>query len=395
MPSRGLANMGCTCYMNSMIQAIAHARPMVKHFFSDVELCSDDRHQLSRELKSVLLAMWAPATEEERQAQALRTVVPKNLAISLAKVSSAFRRPLQQHDAHEWYSALVDHVAQEITPQHPQPPQTQNEACSSNKNKSAQHKIRSAVERAWSVVGKRMGAPNVSQQQQQLPDCNNTFAFAKIMHGTLITGVQCGNCDDVSYVSEAFSSLCVPTVITKERIRVAEMLKSMFQSEQIQGRVCDSCKKTCDATRTSHVWTLPDVLVLTFKRFDEQGNIKPTPVGIVAALDVEGLLHDLSPSKRPPSSIDPSSSSSSSHSSNSNTRNPNTLYRLVGVVSHSGGVRNGHYVAFTRRPGGTWHLHDDDHISVLPNGINDIPTSSIYLTVYERTAAAHVSSTHA
>ncbi|XP_049878866.1 ubiquitin carboxyl-terminal hydrolase 32 isoform X2 [Pectinophora gossypiella] len=57
-------------------------------------------------------------------------------------------------------------------------------------------------------------------------------------------------------------------------------------------------------------------------------------------------------------------------------------YRLYGVVSHSGQLSGGHYVAYARNPSGAWLCYNDSSCRELPAATID--PASAYLLFYER-----------
>ncbi|XP_026740853.1 ubiquitin carboxyl-terminal hydrolase 32-like isoform X3 [Trichoplusia ni] len=59
-------------------------------------------------------------------------------------------------------------------------------------------------------------------------------------------------------------------------------------------------------------------------------------------------------------------------------------YRLYAVVSHSGQMSGGHYVAYARNPSGAWLCYNDSSCRELPGRSPPIDPASAYLLFYER-----------
>jgi len=118
------------------------------------------------------------------------------------------------------------------------------------------------------------------------------------------------------------------------------------------------------ATKTIALWKLPDVLVLSLKRF------KATRAGsrkVGGAVSFPTEL-DTSPWLSP------------------NADRSDTLYDLYAVVEHSGGSSGGHYTAHCRLAEGRrpWYYFNDGSVSVARKGAKDISQTYAYVLFYER-----------
>ena len=60
----------------------------------------------------------------------------------------------------------------------------------------------------------------------------------------------------------------------------------------------------------------------------------------------------------------------------------NTVYSLVAVIDHRGGVENGHYVTFRKTPE-NWHVVSDEMTRTVP--LSHVLNSNAYMLFYERT----------
>lgn len=97
---------------------------------------------------------------------------------------------------------------------------------------------------------------------------------------------------------------------------------------------CPKCKGLGSSIGTSF-WKLPDVLIITLKRFDFAAGRKiASPVKFEPEIDLAPWLQDGGRDGR------------------------ETIYELFGVVNHYGSMRFGHYTAFCRRKEG-WFEFDD------------------------------------
>eukprot|EP00752_Nemacystus_decipiens_P014254 g12676.t1 len=110
---------------------------------------------------------------------------------------------------------------------------------------------------------------------------------------------------------------------------------------------CSRCKELRQAVKTIQVWSLPEVLILHFKRFSHAGPNRGK-VELRVDFPINGL--DMSPYCR--------------GETLEGGRPMSALYDLFAVSNHLGGMGHGHYTAFVRDWEGSgmserWHVCDD------------------------------------
>jgi ubiquitin carboxyl-terminal hydrolase 9/24 len=165
---------------------------------------------------------------------------------------------------------------------------------------------------------------------------------------------------------------------------ILEALAAMTEDEIMEGsnRVfCDKCKENTDTVLRTAISTLPNVLILSLKRFDldfntfetvklnsrcsfgEKLNLKP--------FTLEGL--EAMESARSLSAGDPMETDDENEHPSAETHpldalpNEDYEYKLVGVLVHAGVAQGGHYYSFIkeRYPGGDakWYRFDDEDVT--------------------------------
>jgi ubiquitin C-terminal hydrolase len=165
---------------------------------------------------------------------------------------------------------------------------------------------------------------------------------------------------------------------------ILEALAAMTEDEIMEGsnRVfCDNCKENTDTVLRTAISTLPNVLILSLKRFDldfntfetvklnsrcsfgETLNLKP--------FTLEGL--EAMESAKGPSAGDPMETDDANEHCSTDTHpldalpNEDYEYKLVGVLVHAGVAQGGHYYSFIkeRYPGSEakWYRFDDEDVT--------------------------------
>jgi Ubiquitin carboxyl-terminal hydrolase len=143
---------------------------------------------------------------------------------------------------------------------------------------------------------------------------------------------------------------------------------------------CGNCKEHRRAMKTVKLWRLPEVLVLTLKRFEVRdgsgfgwggGNVKiEAPVDFpINGLDLKTFCHD-----------------------NALDNQSRTLYDLFAVCNHYGRMGFGHYTAFARDWCGkdlssSWKCFDDNSVEQCSEDEVRAATRSSYILFYRRRPA--------
>lgn len=137
---------------------------------------------------------------------------------------------------------------------------------------------------------------------------------------------------------------------------------------------CSRCKEHRQARKTMEMWKLPDVLILSLKRFEYRNEVLRDKLDVFVDFPLEGL--DMAPYCL-------------------ETRaNPDDLtYDLFAVSNHYGSMGFGHYTAFAkswqsgngeRFPG--WYSFDDSHVS--PAMPSQVKSNAAYILFYKRRTLA-------
>jgi ubiquitin C-terminal hydrolase len=196
--------------------------------------------------------------------------------------------------------------------------------------------------------------------------------MTNMFHGqflSMITSREKGN--ECSFKFEPFSSISLavpehgPTdggPDGKGFISVVDCLDKFFENIEMSGDSkweSPTCGKV-NAIRGVRIWRLPDVMILSLKRFTMTGNKIRTPISYpITNLDM------------------------SSYCTGDARDTQDTTYDLIGVVIHMGMLFGGHYISIVRNPGGVWIGTDDLRVGRIP--IEHVKNhSDAYTLVYQK-----------
>ena len=154
---------------------------------------------------------------------------------------------------------------------------------------------------------------------------------------------------------------------------IHEALESMTEVELMEGSnkvSCDNCKKKTDTILRTAISALPNVLILSLKRFD----LDFTTFETVKINSRCAFGETLNMKKYTLQGIEESESKESTgegDASPMDTDNPDSdeefEYRLVGVLVHAGVAQGGHYYSFIKdrnqRSEANWYRFDDEDVT--------------------------------
>lgn len=124
---------------------------------------------------------------------------------------------------------------------------------------------------------------------------------------------------------------------------------------------CPKCKQHTQASKQIELWSSPDILLIHFKRFENQRSFSDK-IDAVVSFPIEGL--DMT-----------------KHVFHKDESRKN-IYDLVAVDNHYGGLGGGHYTAYAKKDDGGWYYFDDSRVTET-SPINSI-NGSAYLLFYRR-----------
>ncbi|KAE8913737.1 hypothetical protein PF005_g2670 [Phytophthora fragariae] len=158
-----------------------------------------------------------------------------------------------------------------------------------------------------------------------------------------------------------------------EGISLDDCFRNFVKSETLDQAnlwYCSKCKEHRQARKTMEMWRLPDVLVLSLKRFEYRNEILRDKLDVYVDFPLEGL--DMSPYCL-------EKSSDKDHLS----------YDLFAVSNHYGSMGFGHYTAFAKSwkdgdgemfPG--WYSFDDSLVTPAMPG--QVKSNAAYILFYKR-----------
>ncbi|XP_055540357.1 ubiquitin carboxyl-terminal hydrolase 38 isoform X2 [Wyeomyia smithii] len=331
----GLVNLGNTCYMNSVLQALV----MTKQFSREVLLSKIDAPLFLQIQK--LLALLLHSVRPELTPRAL-----------LAAARPPDFVPGYQQDSSEFLGYLLEKL-------HEQEKKLIKDQFESNfKGHWTLGDKNSQMQESFSSVNgitHNELRNNESQlgQQESVAQCSQTLLpptlIQKTFDGKLFVTYQCNECGSQSSNLDAFRSFELSFPESSDlgiEYSVQKLLDFYCSSEKLIGDnqyFCDKCKRLCNGERSIRILKSPRNLILTLKhfRYDQQRHTR--------AKLMNKVLHDEIISLR--------IVTETGHSSV-------MQYVLYAAVVHAGtSMDSGHYYTYAQDKSDCWYKFNDNFVT--------------------------------
>lgn len=325
----GLANVGNTCFLNVILQALRIAPPMIQMTLTDLEHPLVLREESKKRdivvaFQTLMQDFWKARIPEGRQP----TMIPRGFV-------HAFYNVLRVNDD-DWHSPGEQSDAAEVL-----------QYILEGMHDGMYKKVR------MEVHGDALTSEDAQQMKaiQSWADSHSKeySSIIENFYGQSQITVECTNCGNKNQRYEPWLVIKAPipgsTTVGAPAPSMHDCLAAAFDTETIDDYACDKCKGKHNATITSRISRMPSVLFVSLKRFTNTGN----KVRGRIAWDLDSTkFHDFTAFRRDPFT--------------NTTHDPE--YETFAVIEHLGGLRGGHYRMYARQ--GDWYLYDDNSVHVVP-----------------------------
>ncbi|CCW62497.1 unnamed protein product [Phytomonas sp. EM1] len=384
----GLANLGNTCFMNAVLQAISYTPALAQYFttrFKTANTTMNAPYDFAYALGETIRQMTGSAaltngpTGPSHLGGASKPAYrPSLLASRLPSLSKRFRIGTQS-DAHEFIVQLLSACEKSVLYRLVGPKKLEPRvALTTALFQIYGGYLRSQV--SWSAKeeisqlqrdGKHQEATDLKlslQQKARNSEKSGTVRTARMER----------------LASNTYDPM---TVLHLEMVgqTLEQSLAAFCEPEKLSGRCYLSPREVnVHATKQMTIHIPPNVLIIHLKRFQNTGGKVNRYIRYPLELDLSPYLTEsVERAANISSSRLPHAEGFSNETGKENNRHVGLCYELNAVCIHEGGsIHHGHYYAVVRAKNGMWYLCDDARVS--PISVEKALSQQAYLLFYSR-----------
>lgn len=321
--SNGLANLGNTCSINTLIQCIGHCDRLRDYLLYKASFQKKENKQFSigAELSLLLKQLWVDhqALKPVRFLKALQEIIEFSIG-------------QEQMDFTEVWMVLVQCLLEES-----HEPSFQSNLYGKSYSEEIQTYLYSKALQEW-----------------EKHTINSNSPMLDIVQGVQVQQIECQTCHRYYHNVEPFQWTYLDLPL-KGSASFEQCLHSVFEKDQVNGWKCDRCHQSSNE-KVIRFWKLPDIWIFLLKRFDGMKK-NSIPFECPAVFEL-------------PNHVEMGGSSTSE-------------YRLKSIAQHYGSIHGGHYNAICLDKD-RWMLYDDLHSQEV--SLNHVISNNpnVYGLFYER-----------
>ena len=345
--SKGLANLGNTCSINTLIQCLGHCDTLRNALLNHSWFHKKDTHTFS--LGEELTLLWKQLWVDQHHLRPIRFLkaLQEHLGDSYAIGS-------EQMDLTEVWMVMVQSLLEES-----HDPTFSSMFHQESYTQELQRYLYEKACQEWKNHHRRTHSP-----------------LLDILQGFQIQQIQCMNCQKLYHNMEPFQW----TYLELDPLKATtfeDSLKTLLKTDSVEGWKCDQCQSSKNE-KVIRFWSLPNVWVIFLKRFQESVGFQKIHSPFECPQELQ-LTHGFELCANPKGIVHPPNPKGIIHPPNPK----GIVYRLKSIAQHYGSLNSGHYNAIGY-DGGTWKLYDDLSIETVQRPELFTQNPHVYALFYER-----------
>jgi len=327
----GMANLGNTCFINSCMQVLSHT-----YKFNDLLDNENLNQKINKTTDSLILLEW----------NNLRKMLwDNNCVISPSKWLNTIHRVAKtkgallfteysQNDSHEFLLFILD--------------------CFHNSLKrEVDMKIKGNVE---------------CEQDKMAVDCykmikkiyeNEYSEIVNLFFGIHVSQISNVNDEVLSFNPEPFLNIDIP-IPDKKIVSIFDCLDEYTNYELLTDEnqwFYEEQNKKIDAKKNIVFWSLPEIFIVTFKRFKNTLRKNQKTIDFpITDLDLSTYIEGYN--------------------------KESYVYDLYGIINHSGNLLGGHYWSYIKNANGKWYTFNDTIVQIM--NIDKLISPNAYCLFYKK-----------
>ena len=329
----GLVNLGNTCYINSCLQALSHCYELSDYLNNNLE--SNYEKKLNNIPASKLIIEWNNLRKLMWSQNC--TVAPHGFLRATHEVAKLLKKDLftgfAQNDIHEFLLFLIDSF-----------------------HESTKREV--VINIKGNVINKKDKLAFECYKMMKNMYSNSYSEMIDIFYGIQVTKIVSEKNEILSANPEPFCVVNLPLPNDKKQANIVECFKLYCESEFLSGDNAyynDKTKEKENVHKSTVFWSLPKILIIDLKRYDNFLRKINTHIDIpLNNLDLRNFVCGYD--------------------------NDKYIYDLFAVCNHHGNCNGGHYTACIRNANDNWYLFNDGLVQQIKN--EQVISQSAYTLFY-------------
>ena len=326
----GLANLGNTCFINSCMQVLSHTYEL-NHFLDDKKY----KKKLKNICDSALLLEWDNLRLLLWSSNCI--VAPNKFLNTIHKIAKIKDRDMftgySQNDLPEFLLFIIDLFHNSIS-------------------REIKMTISGAVVNETDKIALQCFEMIKNMYSKEYSEIWNLFYG---VHVSEITDLETGK--PVKITPEPYFIIDLPIPLKNKSPTLIDCFEKYVEGEILDGDNAwynEETKQKINIKKKILFWSLPNILVIDLKRFNERN--QKSQILVTFPLDNLDLTNYVIGYKK-----------ESYH------------YDLYGVCNHSGGVLGGHYTAYIKNANGKWYHFNDTSVTEVESQDSVVSTKAYCL----------------
>lgn len=325
----GLANLGNTCFINSAIQCLSHTYEFSKF------LDKDYKKKLNKIPETLIFIEWDKLRNLMWSENCI--IQPNGFLSSVHKVARIKDIEIftgyAQNDLTEFLQFCIDCFHNSI-------------------KREVEMKINGSIKNGTDKIASECYRMMKNMYKKEYSEIINMF------YGIHVSKVKSLESDYFNLTPEPFFNIMLPISQNKTLEGSFELYATTEKMTGENKIFNEETNKKEDAEKTLLFWSLPNILIVTLKRFS--ANLRKNQDLIDFPLENLDLRkYVIGYDKK------------------------SYVYDLYGICNHSGNVMGGHYTSFVKNANGKWYHFNDTSVSQVKN-LNSLKSNKAYCFFYRK-----------
>jgi ubiquitin C-terminal hydrolase len=343
---QGLANLGFTCAINSLVQIICR-----NDVLRNIILTYDDLHDnsLISNLRELIILMHIEN----------KSIMPKKFVANIYNNFGNIFNYGEQIDITELWIFMNEKIISELNNN-----TKYHNSLLDFDNIEGKYKIINNISYDkyddYIIALKNSKYLKEKYIYHYVTNCHNKISlWQNTTNGSLLNITKCKKCEHTLYNFELISSLHLNIPENIETPNIINMLQDFLEDNNYSNDwKCDNCNEKTEYIKSSKLWSLPNVLFIIINRFinPDIKNIKPININDALCFSKGTILSNTDIDKN---------------------------YKLSSIALHTGNTGGGHYTSICStklNDENTFLLYNDDNISKPENFLHN--NREAYMLVY-------------